>query len=82
MPTFFFHSTGALAHRDDEGVDLPDEAAAQAEGLRVLGELLKDGHGWSWAAGPLVLQVTDAAGQEILSLEVSVSRPASKPPAG
>ncbi|MGA0607540.1 DUF6894 family protein [Phenylobacterium sp. VNQ135] len=79
METFYFHSSGALPHRDDEGVELPNRGAAEVEALRVVGELLKDGQGWLWGPEPLVLQVTDADAEEILRVEVSARRTARRP---
>lgn len=80
MPTFFFHSTGALPYQDEDGVELPDTRSAETEGLRVLGELLKDASGWFAGPDPLALEVTDADGRTILTLEVRARRPGLTPP--
>jgi hypothetical protein len=65
MPRYFFHlSFGAQACHDDEGVDLPNRAAARAEAFAVLRDLTrgrseKNARGWvGW-----FLHVADAKGQ-------------------
>lgn len=83
MPRFYFHSTGPLAYRDDEGVELPDNPSAEVEGLRVLGELLKDASSWLTGADPLGLEVTDDEGRTIFTLELSARRTGPlTPPSG
>ncbi len=71
---FYFHSTGAFAYRDEEGVELADAPAAEAEALRVLGELLKDAPASLSRMGSLELEVTDAGGHRIFSLQVTARR--------
>lgn len=65
MPRYFFHlSFGNRTCRDEEGVELPNRAAARAETLAVIRDLThgrdaENGSGWAgW-----VLHVADAEGQ-------------------
>ena len=42
MPRYFFHVTDGSSVRDDEGTELPDIYTAQAEAIRMSGEILRD----------------------------------------
>ncbi|WP_143062076.1 DUF6894 family protein [Faunimonas pinastri] len=43
MPRYFFHiSDGERIARDDDGLELRDDERARTEGLRALGEIVKE----------------------------------------
>jgi len=59
MPRYYFHDDRTML--DDEGVDLPDLAAARAMAIVNSGEILRDGVGPAvWSGRPWHLWVTDA----------------------
>lgn len=43
MPRYFFHTQDGDAHRDGEGMSFADMHTAKLEGLKTMGQLLKDG---------------------------------------
>jgi hypothetical protein len=75
MPLYFFHlSVGDRTVPDDEGVELPNRAAARAEALAVIRDLADPevaGNPRRWASW--FLQVADEAGQ---FLRMPIGRPA------
>lgn len=80
VPRFYFHTENGKAHRDKDGVELPAAAAAEAEALRLLGELLKDGQQDFQHDGGLRLTVEDARGLTLLTIDVSLTRGAASAP--
>ena len=73
MPRYFFNTVDGRRYPDEDGTDLPDLKAVRAEAARVLGELLKEQPQDLLATGRLRLEVTDAAGANVLVLEVALS---------
>lgn len=64
MPVFRFDLSGVvIAPDEDGGIELPDEAAAGIEAVRLAGELLRDRAGDLAGAGHLSVTVTDAQGR-------------------
>jgi hypothetical protein len=71
MPHFYLHfRQGEKIFEDDEGQDLPDLAAAQAEALKSIREIVAE----RVLAGddfPDSIVITDADGKEITSVTVA-----------
>jgi hypothetical protein len=69
MPHYNFHFTdGRHVYHDDEGLDLPNDAAAREEAELIAGDLWDDpGEGdWSeWA-----IRVTDESGRDITRIPI------------
>lgn len=42
MPRYFFHTADGGKHRDREGIDCPNRAAARREAIRYAGSVLHD----------------------------------------
>jgi len=45
MPFYFFNTPGRESPRDEEGLDLPDKAAARAQAIKFAGQCLTDDPG-------------------------------------
>ncbi|MBP0447253.1 hypothetical protein J8J14_20990 [Roseomonas sp. SSH11] len=62
MPRYFFHVINGEPSADGEGYDLPDDAAARVEAVRMAGEILKGRPLALLNVGGLVLDVRDEQG--------------------
>jgi hypothetical protein len=58
MPRYFFHTSDGIRHIDDEGFELPDDAAARREAVRYGGHLLGDDPEMALVDGGLRIDVT------------------------
>lgn len=70
MPHYYFHTTGALAHNDDEGVELSDGHAAREQALASAGELLKEVAATKRDNFELAVDVTDSDQRRIYTVRV------------
>ena len=67
MPRYFFHVRDSLGLMDEEGLELADLQAAQAEAIRTSGQIIHDmadvydGEEWR-------MEVTDATGATVITL--------------
>ena len=70
MPRYFFHVRDGRDYPDDEGTELPDLAAVRTEALKASGEMLRDSKGRAefWSGDDWTMNVTDEAGQPVLTL--------------
>ena len=68
MPHFYFHFRQGEKIIDDEGLDLPDLAAAQAEALKSIREIVAER---VLAGDDFPDSITDADGKEITSVTVA-----------
>lgn len=59
MPRFFFHLKDGYSVRDDEGTELPDIYTAQAEAIRMSGEILRDMGAKFWNGTEWSLEVAE-----------------------
>ena len=59
MPRYFFHVHDGFSTRDTDGSDLPDIFSAQAEAIRLSGELLREMGTKLWDGMEWSLTVTD-----------------------
>ena len=71
MPRYFFHVIDGRGVRDDEGVELPDAHVAQAEAIRLTGEILRDMSGRFRDGAEWRLEVEDERARVLLVLRVS-----------
>jgi hypothetical protein len=71
MPRFFFHVHDGVDLRDEEGTELPDIYVAQAQAIRMSGEILRDKGVGFWDGTEWKLEVTDQHGNVILLLRFS-----------
>ena len=82
MPRYHFHSVDGHRVNDDSGVMLPDDRAAQYEGVRFAGEVLKGEPGLIWEKGQWRVEVTDDDNVllfTVITLAIDAPRPASHP---
>ena len=70
MPHFYFHFRQGEKIIDDEGLDLPDLAAAQAEALKSIREIVAE-RVLTGDDFPDSIVITDADGKEITSVTVA-----------
>lgn len=72
MPRFHFHVHDERDFLDPDGIELPDEAAARIEAVRLAGGILRDEASHVVRAGAWNLEVTDAAGRRIYRIDLTV----------
>ena len=77
MPRYYYNIHDGRTILDDDGVDLPDLAAARDMAILNSGEILKNGAGPAmWAGEPWRLWVTDApngGGKTLFTLTFSAT---------
>jgi hypothetical protein len=75
MPRYHFHAQDGAPLPDREGIDLPDDGAAQVAAVRYLSELVETYPRLLWETRNLQLTVTDARGLMLfrLNLEATLS---------
>ena len=71
MPRYFFHCYDGYSTIDREGTELPDIYRAQAEAIRLSGELLRDMGAKFWNGTRWTLEVTDERGEVLFALRFS-----------
>jgi hypothetical protein len=70
MPVFQFHLSDGAAPADPVGVEYADVAAAQAAGVKYLGQLLSDHGDQFWRSGDWQLVVSDESGLTLFTVQV------------
>ena len=68
MAMYFFHTQTRKRVTDNEGLELPDHAAARTEAIRTAGELIRDVPEGFWSTRPWSVTVTDAAGHVLYEI--------------
>ena len=68
MPRYFFHSADGKREPDQQGTELPDDAAAQFEAVRFAGETLKWRPLELWKQGQWRVEVTDDQGALLFTI--------------
>lgn len=63
MPRYFFHSADGHREPDLDGVELPDDRAAQRAAVQLLGAALEDDPDLVWRKGQWRVEVTDQTGR-------------------
>ena len=71
MPRYFFHVKDGYSVRDDEGTELPDIYTAQAQAIRMSGEILRDMGAKFWNGTEWSLEVADDRGEALFMLRFS-----------
>jgi uncharacterized protein DUF6894 len=70
VPRYYFHLNSPVPSEDEQGIELADAAAARAEAVRLAREITNVHRKLSNApSGDIV--VTDASGEEVLTLSMS-----------
>jgi hypothetical protein len=72
MPRYFFNITqGKVSRPPDEGMELPDDAAAWEEATTTCGEMIKELDGKLKAGPEWRMEVTNDAGRKLYRLRFS-----------
>lgn len=71
MPRYFFHIFDGVPKPDLEGYEYPDIYVAQAEAIRMSGEIMRDLGSQFWDGSEWRLEVTDADGRKLFSIRFS-----------
>jgi hypothetical protein len=71
MPRYFFHVHDGSSTKDTDGTEFLDIFEAQAEAIRLSGELLSELGGKFWDGEDWSLEVTDEAGRVLFILRFS-----------
>ena len=71
MPRYFFHVHDGTSDPDLEGTELPDVYVAQAEAIRMSGEIMRDLGDKFWTGDDWRLDVTDAEGRKLFAIHFS-----------
>ena len=71
MPRYFFHVFDGYSAPDQEGSELPDVYTAQAEAIRLSGEILREMGAKFWSATEWRLEVCDEQGRVLFVLRFS-----------
>ena len=80
MPKFFFHVRDGQSFPDREGSELPDVREARLQAVRMAGEMLRDDRGTFWDGEEWQMEVTDAAGMTLFTLDfMATEAPAVRP---
>lgn len=79
MPRYFFHIMDGTAVRDEDGTELPDVYTAQAEAIRLSGEVLRDLGGRFWDGTAWRLEVEDERARVLFVLHFSAEERLSDP---
>ena len=78
MPRYFFHIHDGRDAPDQEGVYLPDREIVRSEAIRAASEMLRDLDG-ALVGEEWAMNVTDRAGQPVLTLRFSATEHAHYP---
>lgn len=71
MPRYFFHIRDGTDTRDETGTELPDIYTAQAQAIRLSGEILREMGARFWNGTEWKLEVTDEQGRTLFVLHFS-----------
>jgi hypothetical protein len=70
VPLYFFHLRDAAFIKDETGTELPDDASARTEAVRLVGEIVRDKAEAFWNDGRWSVEVQDAGGGVVATLDV------------
>jgi len=69
---FYFHVQNGTTHVDTDGIELADLAAARAEAVAMIADILRDGEAGDLSDRTLLVWITDKAnGPPLFSLTVT-----------
>jgi hypothetical protein len=71
IPRYFFHLYDGYSAPDSEGSELPDVYVAQAEAIRMSGEVLRDMGAKFWDGTEWRMEVADESGRVLFTLRFS-----------
>ena len=71
MPRYFFNVFDGTSAPDAEGTECSDIYVAQAEALRMSGEIMRDLGMRFWGGSEWRLEVTDATGRKLFVIRFS-----------
>ena len=71
MPLYFFHIYDGYSVPDEDGTELPDIYTAQAEAIRLSGEVLREMGAKFWNGTDWTLEVADERGLVLFVLRLS-----------
>lgn len=71
MPRYFFHVQDGYSSPDLDGSELPDIYTAQAQAIRMSGEILRDMGAKFWDGTEWNMKVADEGGQVLFLLRFS-----------
>ena len=71
MPRYFFHIYDGYSAPDQDGTELPDIYTAQAEAIRLSGEVLREMGAKFWNGTDWKLEVADERGLVLFVLRLS-----------
>jgi hypothetical protein len=71
MPRYFFNVEDGYSSPDLEGVELPDIYSAQAQAIRMSGEILRDMGAKFWNGTAWKMEVADVWGHTLFVLRFS-----------
>ena len=75
MPRYFFNVYDGTSAPDAEGTECADIYVAQAEALRMSGEIMRDLGTRFWGGSEWRLEVTDTAGRILFIIRFSAEEP-------
>lgn len=78
MPQYHFHHADGQRDYDPDGVELPNDEAAQIEAVRYAGSVLKDNPKAIWYHGTWRVEVTDSNNVLLFTL-ITLAVDAPKP---
>ena len=79
MPRYFFNVIDGYSDLDELGTELPDIYTAQAQAIRLSGEVLRDMGAKFWNGTQWRLEVADDAGRVLFKLHFSAEERATDP---
>jgi hypothetical protein len=71
MARYYFHVEDGVCSHDDHGTDLADLEAAKTEGLRIMGEVVRDDLADFWRKNRLSVLITDRDGRALYRLDLT-----------
>jgi hypothetical protein len=71
MPHYFFNTANGARERDDQGIDLPNDATARVEAIRFAGSVLSDEPDLLWDGQEFRVEVADAEGTLLFTIKMA-----------
>lgn len=73
MPTYFFHTDNGTRVEDAVGVELPNQARAHRDAIRLTGAMLKDEPGLLFGDREFRMEVADENGTTLFTILVQAA---------
>lgn len=68
MPIYFFHTDGGARVVDDVGIDLPNDAKAHQEAIRLAGAMMNQEPQLLWGGRRFLTEVVSEAGKPLFTI--------------